>query len=224
MTCPPTPASPISPITFFSSSRQQAFDHQGAVSRNRIQVSSPIPTRSYADSGSAKNVHVTVVEFHRRKEVQPMRFQPCVNYPFKLPSPSCFHLSRVSVPHRVLSSSPPSDYLKFSSDYSHSVVGGAGSARGMRSASELRDLMDTLQRKKIALENSLRANGSANPSYFSVTQVRPPTPSTSIRCCGCDPAPLCRAGCQKCDSFCRFKNVVGCAALILDHNKKKKRY
>lgn len=77
--------------------------------------------------------------------------------------------------HRVLSSSPPSDYLKFSSDYSHSVVGGAGSARGMRSASELRDLMDTLQRKKIALENSLRANGSANPSYFSVTQVRPPT-------------------------------------------------
>lgn len=51
------------------------------------------------------------------------------------------------------------------------MVGGTSSARGMRSASELRDLMDTLQRKKIALENSLRANGSANPSYFSVTQV-----------------------------------------------------
>lgn len=65
----------------------------------------------------------------------------------------------------------PSDYLKFSSDYSHAVVGGTSSARGMRSASELRDLMDTLQRKKIALENSLRANGNANPSYFSVTQV-----------------------------------------------------
>lgn len=63
------------------------------------------------------------------------------------------------------------DYQKFSSDYSHSVVGGTSSARGMRSASELRDLMDTLQRKKIALENSLRANGNANPSYFSVTQV-----------------------------------------------------
>uniref|UniRef100_I3KAY1 Pleckstrin homology-like domain family B member 2 n=1 Tax=Oreochromis niloticus TaxID=8128 RepID=I3KAY1_ORENI len=44
----------------------------------------------------------------------------------------------------------------------------------MRSASELRDLMDTLQRKKIALENSLRANGNANPSYFSVTQVGHP--------------------------------------------------
>lgn len=71
------------------------------------------------------------------------------------------------------------DYLKFSSDYSHSVVGGAASARGMRSASELRDLMDTLQRKKIALENSLRANGSANPSYFSVTQSPPTTPITS---------------------------------------------
>lgn len=64
-----------------------------------------------------------------------------------------------------------SDYLKFSSDYSHAVVRGTNSARGMRSASELRDLMDTLQRKKVALENSLRANGNANPSYFSMTQV-----------------------------------------------------
>ncbi|KAM9839464.1 pleckstrin homology-like domain family B member 2 isoform 1-T1 [Aulostomus maculatus] len=71
------------------------------------------------------------------------------------------------------------DYLKFSSDYSHAVVGGTSSARGMRSASELRDLMDTLQRKKIALENSLRANGNANPSYFSVTQSPPTSPVTS---------------------------------------------
>ncbi|KAM3593059.1 uncharacterized protein V6R79_005212 [Siganus canaliculatus] len=71
------------------------------------------------------------------------------------------------------------DYLKFSSDYSHAVVGGTSSTRGMRSASELRDLMDTLQRKKIALENSLRANGNANPSYFSVTQSPPTTPVTS---------------------------------------------
>lgn len=71
------------------------------------------------------------------------------------------------------------DYLKFSSDYSHAVVGGTSSARGMRSASELRDLMDTLQRKKIALENSLRANGNANPSYFSVTQSPPTTPVSS---------------------------------------------
>ncbi|XP_035990587.1 pleckstrin homology-like domain family B member 2 isoform X6 [Fundulus heteroclitus] len=70
------------------------------------------------------------------------------------------------------------DYLKFSSDYGH-AVGGSGSARGMRSASELRDLMDTLQRKKVALENSLRANGSANPSYFSVTQSPPTTPTPS---------------------------------------------
>nr|XP_057915886.1 pleckstrin homology-like domain family B member 2 isoform X2 [Doryrhamphus excisus] len=71
------------------------------------------------------------------------------------------------------------DYLKFSSDYSHAVVGGTNSTRGMRSASELRDLMDTLQRKKAALENSLRANGNANPSYFSVTQSPPTTPITS---------------------------------------------
>ncbi|XP_061821454.1 pleckstrin homology-like domain family B member 2 isoform X2 [Nerophis lumbriciformis] len=71
------------------------------------------------------------------------------------------------------------DYLKFSSDYSHAVVGGTSSTRGMRSASELRDLMDTLQRKKAALENSLRANGNANPSYFSVTQSPPSTHITS---------------------------------------------
>ncbi|XP_061660850.1 pleckstrin homology-like domain family B member 1 isoform X2 [Syngnathoides biaculeatus] len=72
------------------------------------------------------------------------------------------------------------DYLKFSSDYSHSVVGGASSTRGMRSASELRDLMDTLQRKKKALENSLRANGNTNASYFIVTQSPPTTPITSL--------------------------------------------
>ncbi|KAG5268090.1 hypothetical protein AALO_G00208130 [Alosa alosa] len=60
------------------------------------------------------------------------------------------------------------DYLKFSSDYSN-VVGGS-STRGMRSASELRELMDTLQRKKQALESSLRTNGDASPSYFSMTQ------------------------------------------------------
>ncbi|XP_040921763.1 pleckstrin homology-like domain family B member 1 isoform X2 [Toxotes jaculatrix] len=71
------------------------------------------------------------------------------------------------------------DYLKFSSDYSYAVMGGTSNARGMRSASELRDLMDTLQRKKIALENSLRANGNANPSYFSVTQSPPTTPVSS---------------------------------------------
>ncbi|XP_061877204.1 pleckstrin homology-like domain family B member 2 isoform X4 [Entelurus aequoreus] len=71
------------------------------------------------------------------------------------------------------------DYLKFSSDYNHAVVGGTSSTRGMRSASELRDLMDTLQRKKAALENSLRANGNVNPSYFRVTQSPPPTHITS---------------------------------------------
>ncbi|XP_042570375.1 pleckstrin homology-like domain family B member 2 [Cyprinus carpio] len=67
------------------------------------------------------------------------------------------------------------DYLKFSSDFSH-CLGGSGS-RGMRSVSELRDLMDTLQKKKQALENSLRANGDSSPSYFSMTQSPPTTPS-----------------------------------------------
>uniref|UniRef100_A0AAY4DRP4 PH domain-containing protein n=1 Tax=Denticeps clupeoides TaxID=299321 RepID=A0AAY4DRP4_9TELE len=50
-------------------------------------------------------------------------------------------------------------------------------SHGMRSASELRELMDTLQRKKLALEASLRINGDANPSYFSMTQSPPTTPS-----------------------------------------------
>uniref|UniRef100_A0A8C2A5Q7 Pleckstrin homology-like domain, family B, member 2b n=1 Tax=Cyprinus carpio TaxID=7962 RepID=A0A8C2A5Q7_CYPCA len=63
----------------------------------------------------------------------------------------------------------------FSSDFSH-CLGGSGS-RGMRSVSELRDLMDTLQKKKQALENSLRANGDSSPSYFSMTQSPPTTPS-----------------------------------------------
>ncbi len=47
----------------------------------------------------------------------------------------------------------------------------------MRSVSELRDLMDTLQKKKQALENSLRANGDSSPSYFSMTQSPPTTPN-----------------------------------------------
>nr|XP_055037289.1 pleckstrin homology-like domain family B member 2 isoform X1 [Misgurnus anguillicaudatus] len=67
------------------------------------------------------------------------------------------------------------DYLKFSSDFSHCL--GGTSTRGMRSVSELRDLMDTLQKKKQALENSLRANGDSNPSYFSMTQSPPTTPN-----------------------------------------------
>ncbi|XP_016385493.1 pleckstrin homology-like domain family B member 2 [Sinocyclocheilus rhinocerous] len=67
------------------------------------------------------------------------------------------------------------DYLKFSSDFSH-CLGGSGS-RGMRSVSELRDLMDTLQKKKQALENSLRANGDSSPSYFSMTPSPPTTPN-----------------------------------------------
>lgn len=38
--------------------------------------------------------------------------------------------------------------------------------------------MDTLQRKKQALENSLRTNGESSPSYFSMTQSPPSTPSS----------------------------------------------
>ncbi|KAL6462719.1 hypothetical protein MHYP_G00291410 [Metynnis hypsauchen] len=68
------------------------------------------------------------------------------------------------------------DYLKFSSDFSHSI--GGPSSRGMRSVSELRELMDTLQRKKQALENSLRTSVDTSPSYFSMTQSPPTTPNS----------------------------------------------
>ncbi|TSK98511.1 Pleckstrin homology-like domain family B member 2 [Bagarius yarrelli] len=68
------------------------------------------------------------------------------------------------------------DYMKFSSDFSPSA--GGPSSRGMRSVSELRELMDTLQRKKQALENSLRTNGDSSPSYFSMTQSPPSTPNS----------------------------------------------
>ncbi|XP_060717889.1 pleckstrin homology-like domain family B member 2 isoform X2 [Tachysurus vachellii] len=68
------------------------------------------------------------------------------------------------------------DYMKFSSDFSPSI--GGPSSRGVRSVSELRELMDTLQRKKQALENSLRTNGDNSPSYFSMTQSPPSTPSS----------------------------------------------
>ncbi|XP_036413772.1 pleckstrin homology-like domain family B member 2 isoform X1 [Colossoma macropomum] len=68
------------------------------------------------------------------------------------------------------------DYLKFSSDFSHSM--GGPSSRGMRSVSELRELMDTLQRKKQALENSLRTSVDTSPSYFSMTQSPPTTPNS----------------------------------------------
>ncbi|XP_066521189.1 pleckstrin homology-like domain family B member 2 isoform X2 [Hoplias malabaricus] len=67
------------------------------------------------------------------------------------------------------------DYLKFSSDFSQSVAG--PNSRGMRSVSELRELMDTLQRKKQALENSLRTSVDSSPSYFSMTQSPPTTPN-----------------------------------------------
>ncbi|XP_053467087.1 pleckstrin homology-like domain family B member 2 isoform X3 [Ictalurus furcatus] len=66
------------------------------------------------------------------------------------------------------------DYMKFSSDFSPS----GPSSRGVRSVSELRELMDTLQRKKQALENSLRTNGDSSPSYFSMTQSPPSTPNS----------------------------------------------
>ncbi|KAG7487338.1 hypothetical protein MATL_G00022170 [Megalops atlanticus] len=70
------------------------------------------------------------------------------------------------------------DYLKFGTDYS-SGVGGAG-MRGARSGAELRDLMDTLQRRKLAVETSLRTNGDCSPSYFSLTKSPPISPTPPL--------------------------------------------
>ncbi|XP_036377122.1 pleckstrin homology-like domain family B member 2 isoform X3 [Megalops cyprinoides] len=70
------------------------------------------------------------------------------------------------------------DYLKFGTDCS-SGVGGAG-MRGARSGAELRDLMDTLQRRKLAVETSLRTNGDCSPSYFSLTKSPPISPAPPL--------------------------------------------
>ncbi|KAI1891270.1 hypothetical protein AGOR_G00142040 [Albula goreensis] len=64
-----------------------------------------------------------------------------------------------------------SDYLKFGSDYSRA------SGRSVRSGAELRDLMDTLQRRKAAAESSQRSNGDCSPSYFSLTKSPPLSPT-----------------------------------------------
>ncbi|KAG9332388.1 hypothetical protein JZ751_014984 [Albula glossodonta] len=64
-----------------------------------------------------------------------------------------------------------SDYLKFGSDCSRA------SGRSARSGAELRDLMDTLQRRKAAAESSQRSNGDCSPSYFSLTKSPPLSPT-----------------------------------------------
>ncbi|XP_029104645.1 pleckstrin homology-like domain family B member 1 isoform X1 [Scleropages formosus] len=68
-----------------------------------------------------------------------------------------------------------SGYLKV--DYSRGVTGET-SAGGVRSGTEIRDLMDTLKRKRLAVETGPRSNGDCSPSYFSVTQSAPISPST----------------------------------------------
>ncbi|KPP64138.1 pleckstrin-like domain family B member 2-like, partial [Scleropages formosus] len=68
-----------------------------------------------------------------------------------------------------------SGYLKV--DYSCGVTGET-SAGGVRSGTEIRDLMDTLKRKRLAVETGPRSNGDCSPSYFSVTQSAPISPST----------------------------------------------
>ncbi|KAL4624883.1 pleckstrin homology-like domain family B member 2 [Arapaima gigas] len=67
-----------------------------------------------------------------------------------------------------------SDYLKV--DNSHGV--GGISMKGVRSGTEVRDLMDTLKRKRQARETGQRSNGDCSPSYFSLTQSPPVSPST----------------------------------------------
>ncbi|KAJ8390640.1 hypothetical protein AAFF_G00102460 [Aldrovandia affinis] len=69
-----------------------------------------------------------------------------------------------------------SDSLKF--DYrQRGGVSSGQSARGVRSGAELQELMDTLQRRKLALETTLRTNGNCGPSYLSMSQSPPISPS-----------------------------------------------
>ncbi|XP_061104192.1 pleckstrin homology-like domain family B member 2 [Conger conger] len=69
-----------------------------------------------------------------------------------------------------------SDSLRF--DYRERPgVTSAQPARGGRSGVELQELMDTLQRRKLALETTLRANGGCGPSYLSMSQSPPVSPN-----------------------------------------------
>ncbi|KAG7484362.1 hypothetical protein MATL_G00048390 [Megalops atlanticus] len=69
-----------------------------------------------------------------------------------------------------------SDGLKF--DYRQRVgVSSGQSARGARSGAELQEIMDSLQRRKLALEATLRTNGDCGPSYFSMSQSPPVSPN-----------------------------------------------
>ncbi|KAI1903146.1 hypothetical protein AGOR_G00024210 [Albula goreensis] len=69
-----------------------------------------------------------------------------------------------------------SDSLKF--DYRQRVgVSSGQSARGVRSGAELQELMDTLQRRKLVLETTLRTNGNCGPSYLSMSQSPPVSPT-----------------------------------------------
>ncbi|KAJ8347848.1 hypothetical protein SKAU_G00264370 [Synaphobranchus kaupii] len=70
-----------------------------------------------------------------------------------------------------------SDSLKF--DYRQRTgVSNVQPTRGVRSGAELQELMDTLQRRKVALETTLRTNGGCGTSYLSMSQSPPISPTS----------------------------------------------
>ncbi|XP_066555098.1 pleckstrin homology-like domain family B member 2 isoform X2 [Amia ocellicauda] len=64
------------------------------------------------------------------------------------------------------------DYLKHGSEFGQ----GGSRARGVRGGAELQDIVDSLQRRKVAADPSLRSNGEYSPSYFTLAQTPPVSP------------------------------------------------
>ncbi|XP_069046035.1 pleckstrin homology-like domain family B member 2 isoform X12 [Lepisosteus oculatus] len=75
-----------------------------------------------------------------------------------------------------LASSP--DYLKYGGEYS---LGQSSSSlrttRSGRAGSDLQDIVDTLQRRRLAVDAICRTNGDYAPSYFSLSHSPPVSPS-----------------------------------------------
>ncbi|KAJ8278157.1 hypothetical protein GJAV_G00084510 [Gymnothorax javanicus] len=92
------------------------------------------------------------------------------------------HPEEASRMKSLLPQKSPVSPLSYSSDYRRfgmECSNGVGRAKGRigRSEAELKELVDSLQRRKAAVECSPRTNGDCSPSYFSLTKSPPTSPA-----------------------------------------------
>ncbi|XP_047661012.1 pleckstrin homology-like domain family B member 1 isoform X2 [Tachysurus fulvidraco] len=81
------------------------------------------------------------------------------------------------LPQKIVGHSLASSKKDFGKIYNNDGFVGSSSVRGTRSKAELQELMDSLQRKKAAVEASIRANAERHP-YLSLSS--PPSPHSTI--------------------------------------------